>query len=367
MKFRAALLERPRSPLVIADVTLAPLQAHDVLVRLGASGFCHTDLEVIDGALARPMPIVLGHEGAGVVHAVGTAVSRVRPGDHVVCSWNPSCGACYYCERSLPILCERVTSLHPRGMLSDGARRLSVDDRPVNHFSMVSSHAEYCVVPEAGAIPVSHDIPFDRACLIGCGVMTGYGAATRVAPVTAGSDVVVVGCGAVGLNAIQGAAANGAGTIIGIDSVPERLDLALELGATHAISGSASELVSEVKRLTGGRGAAFVFESAGHANAMALALECARPGGDVVILGKVPVDEAVTFRFGSMMGEKRITRSSYGGARPERDFPALARAYLDGKLKLDELIGRRVPLDAINDAVEAMRHGQIGRTVIVFP
>ena len=366
MTFRAALLERPRSPLVVAEVAIAPLQPDDVLVRVGASGFCHTDLEVIDGALVRPMPIVLGHEGAGVVEAVGSAVARVRRGDHVVCSWNPSCGACYYCRRAMPILCEKVTSLHPRGMLTDGGRRLSLDGATVHHFSMVSSHAEYCVVPEAGAIRVPHEIPFDRACLIGCGVMTGYGAATRVAPVTAGSDVVVVGCGAVGLNVVQGAAANRAATIVGIDSAPARLDLALRLGATHAMSGTDAELVSKVKSLTAGRGAEFVFEAAGRPDAMRLALECARPGGHVVLLGKVPVDETVAFRFGSLMGEKRITRSSYGGARPETDFPALARAYLEGRLKLDELIGRRVTLDAINESVDAMRSGQTGRSIVVF-
>lgn len=360
------MLERPRTPLVIADVTLAPLQPHDVLVRLGASGFCHTDLEVIDGSLARPMPIVLGHEGAGAVEAVGSAVSRVRRGDHVVCSWNPSCGTCFYCQRAIPILCETVTSLHPRGMLTDGQRRLSIGGRAVNHFSMVSSHAEYCVVPEAGAIPVPREIPFDRACLIGCGVMTGYGAATRVAPVAQGAEVLVVGCGAVGLNVIQGAVASGAGKIVAVDSAPARLELALRLGATHAVSGSSGAVIAEVKGMTAGRGAEFVFEAAGHADAMALALECARPGGQVVMLGKVAVDQEVAFRFGSLMGEKRITRSSYGGARPDTDFAALAKAYLDGRLKLDELIGRRIPLDAINEAVHAMREGQIGRTVVVM-
>jgi S-(hydroxymethyl)glutathione dehydrogenase/alcohol dehydrogenase len=266
----------------------------------------------------------------------------------------------------MPILCEKVTSLHPRGMLIDGGRRLSIDGQPVNHFSMVSSHAEYCVVPERGAIAVPRDIPFDRACLIGCGVMTGFGAATRIAPVTEGADVVVVGCGAVGLNAIQGAAARGAATIIAVDPDGARISLALDLGATHAMSGPDADVVAKVKALTSGRGAEFVFEAAGKADAMRLALECARPGAQVVILGKVPVDEAVAFRFGSLMGEKRITRSSYGGARPETDFPALARAYLDGTLKLDQLIGRRIRLDAINQAVDSMRRGETGRTVIVF-
>src|SRR3569623_1738979 len=206
MKFLAAVLEEVRGPLVVREVELAPLKEHDVLVRVRASGCCHTDFEVIEGTLKRPVPVVLGHEGAGIVEAVGEGVTRVRPGDHVVCSWSPACGHCFYCSRGQRILCEPVNQWHPRGALADGESRLRLDGQPLAHFSMVSSHAQYCVVPEAGAIHVSKDLPFDRACLIGCSVMSGYGAATRLAPVAAGSAVLVVGCGAVGLNVIQGAA-----------------------------------------------------------------------------------------------------------------------------------------------------------------
>jgi S-(hydroxymethyl)glutathione dehydrogenase/alcohol dehydrogenase len=366
MKFNAAILEAPRTPLRIAQVQAGPLQPHDVLVRIRASGFCHTDFEVIEGFLARPMPVVLGHEGAGVVEAVGSAVSRVRPGDHVVCSWNPACGDCYYCRRSKPILCEPVARWHPRGKLVNGTSRLTVEGRELNHFSMVSSHAEYCVLPEAGAIKVTREIPFDRACLIGCAVMTGYGAATRIAPVSAGADVLVVGCGAVGLNVIQGAVARGAGRIIAADADPQRLELATQFGATDTVDALHPDVVASIKALTSNRGAEFVFEAAGHASAMQLAVEAAQPGAQIVLLGKVPVDEVVGFRFGAIMGEKRITRSSYGGAEPEVDFPLLAQAYLEGKLKLDELIGRRIALADINQAVDAMRRGDPGRTVVVF-
>ena len=366
MKFRAAILDAPKTPLRVAEVELGALQGRDVLVRLGASGFCHTDLEVIDGSLSRPMPVVLGHEGAGTVEAVGAEVRSVRPGDHVICSWSPACRECYYCLRSQRILCEPVGKWHPGGRLLDGQTRLSHEGRPLHHFSMVSSHAEYCVVPEAGAVKVSKDIPFDRACLIGCGVMTGYAAATRMAPVTPGAGVAVIGCGAVGLNVIQGASARRAGRIFAVDTNPRRLEQALSFGATDLVEAVGAEAIDRVKAGTGGRGAEFVFEAAGKASAMQLALECARPGAQIVLLGKIPVDEVLGLRFGALWGEKRIVRSSYGGATPETDFPALAEAYLEGRLKLDELIGQRLRLDDINQAVDRMREGQPGRGVVVF-
>ncbi len=365
MEFRAAVLHQVNAPLAIERVAMAPLAAGDVLVRIGASGLCHTDLEVIQGSLAYPLPIVLGHEGAGVVEAVGPGVTLVKPGDHVVCSWNPSCGHCFYCDRGEPILCEPFTKHQPAGHLLDGASRLSVGGRKLHHFSVVSSHAEYCVVPETGAIPVPADIPFDRACLIGCGVMTGVGAAVRMARIPAGSSVAVIGCGAVGLNAVQGAVIQSAGRIIAIDRDEARLDLASSFGATDLVKANA-DTAPAVKALTNGRGADVVLESAGHASAFRLSAEIARPGGKIVWLGKVNLNEDVAFRWGSLMGEKRIVRSSYGGARPRRDFPWLARLYLEGRLKLDELITRRLRLDEINGGFDAMRRGEVIRAVVQF-
>ena len=367
MEFRAAVLHAIGKPLAIEGVRARALQPTDVLVRVRASGLCHTDLEVIAGQLTRPLPIVLGHEGAGVVEAVGAEVRGVKPGAHVICSWNPSCGHCFYCDRGMPILCEPVTVNHPRGYLLDGRSRLSLaGDVPLHHYSMVSSHAEYCVVPEAGAIAVPAEIPFDRACVIGCAVMTGYGAATRVAAVDAGASVAVIGCGAVGLNVIQGAVARNASRIIGVDPEPARRAHALAFGATDVIDAARGDAVAAVRAMTQGRGADFAFEAAGHEDAMRLALEAARPGGDVVILGKIGVDRDLRLRFGALMGEKRIVRSSYGGARPHADFPALARLYLDGKLMLDALISQRIGLDAINAGFASMRDRGTLRTVVVF-
>ncbi len=365
MEFRAAILRTTGEPLSVERVTMSVLAPTDVLIRNRASGLCHTDLEVMTGSLAYPLPIVLGHEGAGVVEAVGSAVRQVRPGDHAVASWNPHCGHCFYCERDLPILCEPFTREQPAGNMLDGASRLTLDGARLNHFSGVSSHAEYSVVPESGAIKVPDDMPFDRACLIGCGVMTGFGAVSRLARVAAGSSVAVIGCGAVGLNVIQAAAFEQAGSVIAIDRDPDKLALATRFGATHTIAADAAT-IEAVTVLTAGRGADYVFEAAGAEASLQLALEVTRPGGQLVILGKTEVNRKVALRFGSMMGEKRIVRSSYGGARPRRDFPWLAGLYLAGKLELDALISSRLSLAEINDGFAAMRQGVGVRHVVMF-
>jgi S-(hydroxymethyl)glutathione dehydrogenase/alcohol dehydrogenase len=367
MKFKAAVLNKVGDPLEIEELEMRDLEPTDVLIRIHASGLCHTDLEVIEGSLAYPLPIVLGHEGAGVVEAVGRDVTLVARGDHVVCSWNPHCGHCFYCEQDLPILCESFTRHQPKGLLLDGRSRLSRKGSPVHHFSVVSSHAQYCVVPESGAITVPKEIPFDRACLIGCGVMTGVGAATRKAPVQPGATVLVIGCGAVGLNAIQGARLAGAGLIVAADMSAEKLDRAKGFGADTRVDAGAPEVLQLLRGMTQGRGPDYVFEAAGNENAFRLALEAVRPGGQVVFLGKVNVNQEVAFRWGSLMGEKRIVRSSYGGGRPRRDFPWLAREYLAGRLKLDELITRRIALEDINGGFDAIRRGATVREVVVFP
>jgi len=367
MKFKAAVLNGIAKPLEIEEIELGELGPTDVLVRIRASGLCHTDLEVIEGSLAYPLPIVLGHEGAGVVERVGTDVTQVAQGDHVICSWNPHCGHCFYCERDLPILCEPFTRWQPKGMLLDGRSRLSRRGQQVHHFSVVSSHAEYCVVPESGAIPVPKEIPFDRACLIGCGVMTGVGAATRKVRVEPGASVLVIGCGAVGLNAVQGARLAGAGMIVAADVSDVKLDRAKAFGADFRVDAASPEILQQLRGMTYGRGPDYVFEAAGHELAFRLAMEAVRPGGQVVFLGKVNVNQDVSFRWGSLMGEKNIVRSSYGGGRPRRDFPWLAQQYLAGKLKLDELITRRIPLEEINSGFDAMRRGETVREVVVFP
>ena len=366
MKFRAAVLNRIGEPLAVETLEMGALQPHDVLVRVKAAGLCHTDLEVMQGSLAYPTPIVLGHEGAGVVEDLGASVTRVKRGDRVVLSWNPHCGHCFYCERGLPILCEPFKQTEPKGLLLDGASRMTRNGEKVHHFFTTSAFGEYTIVTESGAIPVPAEVPFDRACIIGCGVMTGIGAVVRKARVVAGSNVAVIGCGAVGLNAIQGARLVNAARIVAVDMSPERLATAAGFGATDTITAADPGAAARVRELTGGRGADYVFEAAGNKDAFRLSVEAVRPGGEVVWLGKINVNEEVAFRWGTLMGEKRIVRSSYGDARPARDFPWIAREYLAGRVKLDELITRRIGLAEINDGFAALARGEGIRSVVEF-
>ncbi len=366
MKFRAAVLDAVGQRMTIDTLTMAPLRPHDVLVRLRATGLCHTDLEVIQGQLAYPLPIVLGHEGAGVVEAVGSDVTTIGVGDHVICSWNPYCGHCFYCDRGVRILCEPLKRHEPRGLLLDGTSRMTRDGEPVHHFFTTSTHAELTVVDESGAVPISKDMPFDAAAIIGCGVMTGVGAAVRKAKVAPGASVLVIGCGAVGLNVIQGATLSGAGRIIAADVDPSRRTRAIEFGATDVVDPSRPDTLDAIRAMTDGRGADYTFEAAGHKDAFRLSVEATRPAGDLVWLGKIAVGDEVAFRWGSLMGEKRIVRSSYGDALPKRDFPWLVELYLEGRLKLDELITARIRLDAINDGFDALARGEGIRTVVVF-
>jgi S-(hydroxymethyl)glutathione dehydrogenase/alcohol dehydrogenase len=237
----------------------------------------------------------------------------------------------------------------------------------VHHYSVTSTHAEYTVVPESGAIVIPKEMPFDRACIIGCGVMTGVGAVVRKAKVEPGASVLVIGCGAVGLNALQGARLAGAATIIAADVGAAKLERAKAFGATHVVEATATDAVDQLRALTAGRGADHVFEAAGHPEAFRLSVEAVRPAGQVVWLGKVNVNQDVSFRWGSLMGEKRIVRSSYGDAVPKRDFPWLCSLWLDGKLELDALVTRRIRLDQINDGFADLAQGIGIRTVIELP
>jgi S-(hydroxymethyl)glutathione dehydrogenase / alcohol dehydrogenase len=367
LQYRAAVLHAAREPLSIETVTSAALRPTDVLVRIRAAGLCHTDLEVIDGSLRYPLPIVLGHEAAGVVEQAGAAVRGVKAGDHVVLSWNPHCGHCFYCDRDAPILCEQYLGEGPKARAFDGESRASLaDGRQIQNLMYLGSFGEYCIVSDQQAIPVPKEIPFDRACLIGCGVMTGVGAALNLGAIAHGDTVMVIGCGAVGLAAVQGARLAGAGAIIAVDLDPAKLALAAKMGATDGVDVSKEDAVEIGKRLTGGRGVDVVIEAAGSPAAFRSTTEAVRPGGQVIWLGKVDVNNDVSFRWGSLMQEKRIRRSSYGNTRPRRDFPMLARAYLDGALMLDEMISRRIALEEINEGFAALKRGETIRSVITF-
>jgi S-(hydroxymethyl)glutathione dehydrogenase/alcohol dehydrogenase len=367
LQYDAAVLHAAGAPLAIERVSASALAPSDVLVRLRAAGLCHTDLEVIEGSLRYPMPIVLGHEAAGVVEDVGAAVAKVRRGDHVILSWNPHCGHCFYCDRGAPILCEDYLAKGPQALAFDGdSKARSADGRALGHLMFLGAFGEYCIVSEQQAIPIAKEMPFDRTCLIGCGVMTGVGAALNLAPIGHADAVMIIGCGAVGLSAVQGARLAGAAEIIACDIDDAKLQLAQRLGATCSVNARNEDAVAIARQRTSGRGVDIVIEAAGSAAALRTSVEAVRPGGEVIWLGKIDVDKDVAFRWGSLMQEKRIRRSSYGNARPSRDFPLLARAYLEGRLMLDELITQRIRLDGINRGFAALKSGQAIRSVLIF-
>jgi S-(hydroxymethyl)glutathione dehydrogenase/alcohol dehydrogenase len=372
LSFRAAVLHAPRTPLKVETVTAGALKPGDVLVKIKAAGLCHTDLEVIEGSLRYPMPIVLGHEAAGVVEKVGAEAKGAAPngakvGDHVILSWNPHCGHCFYCDRDLPILCETYLAHGPQAVAFDGESRIALGDgSELKQLMFLGAFGEYCIVPAEQAIVVPKKLPFDRACLIGCGVMTGVGGALNIASIEYGGVAMVIGCGAVGLSAVQGARLAGAGEIIAVDLDDAKLALARKMGATTLVNAKREDAIAVAKAKSGGRGVDTVLEAAGSPAGFGLSVEAVRPGGEVIWLGKTDVTAEVGFRWGALMGEKRIRRSSYGGARPARDFPMLARAYLDGRLYLDELITRRIALDEINAGFAALKAGEAIRSVVMF-
>ncbi|HEV7618871.1 MAG TPA: Zn-dependent alcohol dehydrogenase [Burkholderiaceae bacterium] len=365
MNFKAAVLKTAGSPLSIEQLKIANLGESDVLVRIKATSLCHTDLEAVEGQLASPLPLVPGHEAAGIVEWVGKSVRNSAVGDHVVISWNPHCNHCFYCARQQPILCQQYRDNASLSLHFDGKARLFLNDEPVHQLMYAGTFAEMAVVTESCAVKIPEDMPLDLACLIGCGVMTGVGAALNIAKVEAGSSASIIGCGAVGLSAIQGAKLAGAEKIIAIDRDPAKLEIARKFGATHTLIAGAS-LIPEHAALTSGRGADYVFEAAGNQAGFRASVEIVRPGGQVVWLGKVPVNQDVAFRWGSLMGEKKIVRSSYGGTSPEKDFPFLVKAYLEGKLLLDEYVTGRIRLDGINLGLQRLKQGLEIRSVIEF-
>jgi S-(hydroxymethyl)glutathione dehydrogenase/alcohol dehydrogenase len=287
-------------------------------------------------------------------------------GEHVVLSWNPHCGRCFHCDRGQPILCETYVANGPRGVAFEGTTRLSLRGQPVQTLMYIAGFAEYAVVTSACAIAVPKEMPLDRACLLGCGVLTGVGAATRIAHLRYGDTAMVIGCGAVGLSAVQGARLAGAAQIVAVDMDDAKLAIARGMGATHTVNARTGDPVAEVRAITAGRGADCVLEAAGNQAGFRTSAEACRTGGEIVWLGKVGVNDDVAFRWGSLMGEKRITRSSYGGAQASQDFPTLARSYLSGELDLDGLITQRIALEQINEGFDDLRAGRAIRSVIVF-
>jgi len=359
---RAALMRAVGAPLEVLDLRLDEPRQGEVRVRLHAAGVCHSDLSIMEGRIASPVPVVLGHEGAGVVDAVGPGVRSVAVGDHVVISWVPMCGRCHFCLHGQPQLC--TSGAYTPGLMDDGTTRLHDGDNPVHHGLHAATFAEQTVVREGSVVRIDPDIPFAAAALVGCAVTTGVGAALRTAEVRAGESVVVIGCGGVGLSVVQGCRLAGAGRIIAIDTVPARLEAARRFGATDIVEGG-DKAAAEVRGLTGKLGADVAFEVAGHPALQRQAWDMTRRGGRTILVG-VPAQDGVT-SFPSLLlavSEKTLKGCYYGSAFPPRDFPWLLDLYRAGRLDLDGLVTQTLPLEAVNDAFDAMRRGEQLRTVI---
>jgi S-(hydroxymethyl)glutathione dehydrogenase/alcohol dehydrogenase len=367
MKARGAILFEPGRPLEVCELDVAPPRAGEALVRMAAAGVCHTDLHVMRGKFSAPLPAVLGHEGSGVVEEVGPGVSSLRPGDRVVPLWRLSCGKCEFCRVGRPALCQEGARVRNTGRLPDGSSRLSLDGRELFHYAGVSTFCEYSVVPEAALLKLEQDVPLDRAALLGCAVVTGFGAVTHAAKVKPGESVAVFGAGGVGLNVIQAAKSVGAGTLVAVDVHESKLDRAREFGATHAVNASAEDPVISVRALTAGRGVHHAFDAVGSPATVRQAYDTLGKTGKLVVLGIAPAGAEVSLPMGSLVFEERqILGSFYGSGRPREDIPALARMYQAGKLKLDELLTRRYPLEQVNEAYAALERGEVARSVIVF-
>lgn len=363
---KAAVLYQPNTPLEVQDVKLEKPHAGEVLVQNLASGVCRSDWHVVTGDTTHPLPVVLGHEGAGIIREVGEGVTSLEAGDHVVLSWAPNCGTCYYCLHGQPQLCQTLVAPLWNGTLMDGTSRLSRQGDTVYHLSGLATFAEQSVVPERTCIPIRKDVPFQAASLVGCAVTTGVGAVVNTARLSPGDSVVVFGCGGVGLNILQGADLAGAGMIIAVDKAPAKMELAENFGATHTILAD-EDPVPKIRELTEGRGADYAFEAVGIPELQEKALEAVRPGGALIIAGIAPMGSSTNFP-GAILArqEKKVMGSYYGSSYPHRDFPRLLDLYAAGKLKLDELITQTYPLEDINQAFQDMLAGENARGVILF-
>jgi len=358
---KAAILEAVNQPLVIDDVTIVKPGPNEVLVRTAAVGLCHTDLHYMDGVSPTPLPVILGHEAAGVVEAVGSAVRGLKAGDHVVGCLSVFCGHCKYCVTGRLVLCNNPEVKMPPGK----AERLSRRGELVSQMYNLSAFAEQMLVHEHALVKIRNDMPLDRAALIGCGVLTGTGAVFRTANVEAGSTVAVVGCGGVGLSAVIGARMAGALRIIAIDKVPARLEAAKRFGATDVIDASVVDPVEAVMDMTRG-GVNYSFECIGLKPTIEQCFRMLATGGCATLVGVMAPGVNIEVSGKDLLRLRRLQGSVMGSNRLPVDIPRLVEFYMQGRLPLDELISSRLPLSRINEGFEAMKGGGVGRSVVVF-
>jgi S-(hydroxymethyl)glutathione dehydrogenase / alcohol dehydrogenase len=357
---KAAVLREVGKPLQIEDIRIAKPGPREVLIRTAAAGVCHSDLHFIEGKYPHPLPAVLGHESAGVVEAIGSDVRTVKVGDHVITCLSAFCGHCESCLTGRMSLC---VSPDTKREQSDEPR-LSSPKGPMLQYLNLSSFAEQMLIHEHACVAIRKDMPLDRAALIGCGVMTGVGAVIHTSNVRPGDTVAVIGCGGVGLAAVNGAAMAGAGRIIAIDMSPGKENLAKSMGATDFVQGG-PDAVKEVMEMTAG-GVQHSFEAIGLAVTAEQSFNMLRRGGTANIIGMIPVGQNISLMGAAFLSEKRIQGSLMGSNRFPVDMPRLVDAYMAGKLHLDDMISRRIRLDQVNEAFEEMKTGAVARSVIVF-
>ncbi len=356
---RAAIFTEHNGPMSVEDVTPADPGPRDVIVHITASGVCHSDLHVISGALPMPPPAILGHEGCGVVEAVGSEVTRVQLGDRVIGSFIPACGHCWFCLRDQSHLCANTYAVMgaPRATRGDGT--------PLMAMTGLGTFADMMTCDEMSLVKIDTDVPDEQLALIGCGVTTGVGAALNTANVKAGDTVAVIGCGGVGLNVIQGARIAGAGRIIAIDLQPAKLELARQFGATDTVDASKGDPVAQARELAGG-GVHYAFEAIGLKQTAEQAFGMLRAGGTCTVIGMIPLGQSVEIPGYELLSEKKLIGSNMGSNRSRVDMPRYIDLYLDGRLKLDELVSRRIGLDEVNAGFDAMKAGEVCRSVILF-
>ncbi len=356
---KAAIFEEANQPLTIEDVDIIDPRVGEVLVRTSCSGVCHSDLHFVDGLWPLPMTCVLGHEAAGVVEAIGEGVTYVAPGDRVIMSFRPFCGKCYYCLGGRPNLCNDPAV----GLAS--TTRLQWKGKPVLQFASVGSFAEMMVTSENGVVKIPDELPMAEAALIGCGVMTGVGAALYTAQVPGGSEVAVIGCGGIGLNIIQGCRIAGAAKIIAIDIIDSKLELATSFGATHTINSKDTEnLVEAIRDITQSSGVEYSFEAIGVPAAATQAFNIIRPGGTCVIVGMHPHGSEISVPGPAFLQEKKLLGCMYGSANFREHMPKLIDLFLQEKLDLTGLVSRRLQLEDVNEAFRSMKAGEVARSVL---
>ncbi len=348
-----------KQPLVIETIEVDEPAANEVVVKTAASGVCHSDLHFMTGDYLYPTPVVLGHESAGVVEKVGSNVTRVKPGDRVVVAFVTSCGACDFCTVGKPYLCDNSQALGRIG-------RIKLNGQPMPQFANMSAFADRQLVHQNALVHVPSDVPLEVAALVGCSVMTGVGAVANTAKVHVGSTVAVIGAGGVGLNVIQGAALAGASKVIAVDLLENKLAAAKQFGATDVVDASSGDAVQQVQQITGG-GVDYAFEAIGLAKTAEQCWQMLKKGGHAYVIGMIPMGQSVSVPGPEFIfAEKSIGGSFYGSTRQTVDMPWLMELYRQKRLKIDELISRRYKLDQINEAYDALKNGEVNRSVITF-